>query len=575
MPAFLRSIGTKILVAVFLTAAAAFTALTTTQTGMQRDRLISSAENSNFTIGQLFTQQIAGAVKFNQSTALVEAFEKLSSQEGSSLVAALVRTPEDSELAVFELDGQGPGGWLEWTQTALTSDIPEEAQRHIGLDGFQIVEFPAFFGPKNDLIGSVTIVWTKAPINQQVQEANQAGLAFGLLALSALIVVVWALLAFIVIRPLNKLSRCMSEVAQNNLDAVLPSANSKDEIGQMSQALRYFRDSIREKQENDRAVETERRQREEEQNKVTSLLGNGLERLANGDLTARLDFGFAPKYAKIAEDFSTTASSLGALILSVTEACRSIKSGVGELASTSNSLAQHSEMQATSLDQTSKSTIAALEYVRRSTEKVSSVEKNISAAKQNADQSSAIMADALRAIDAINQNSENISRAVSLIEDIAFQTNLLALNAGVEAARAGEAGRGFSIVAAEVRELAQRSSEASTEIKALITANRDEVKKGTSLVHSTGKELESVVENFSKMVDDVKEISLSAKAQLDQISEISGSVAEADRFTQQNAAIAEEASAATHTLDAEANDLSQLVSRFQTTSRANEQRFVA
>jgi methyl-accepting chemotaxis protein len=149
-----------------------------------------------------------------------------------------------------------------------------------------------------------------------------------------------------------------------------------------------------------------------------------------------------------------------------------------------------------------------------------------------------------------------------VIDEIAFQTNLLALNAGVEAARAGDAGRGFAVVATEVRALAQRSADAAKEIKALISSSGQQVQAGVKLVADTGKALGRIVEQVAKLNDLIAEIAASAREQATGLDQVNNAVNQMDQVTQQNAAMVEETTAASHSLAHEADALSRLVGQF-------------
>jgi methyl-accepting chemotaxis protein len=163
---------------------------------------------------------------------------------------------------------------------------------------------------------------------------------------------------------------------------------------------------------------------------------------------------------------------------------------------------------------------------------------------------------------AVETSSQEISKITSVINDIAFQTNQLALNAAVEAARAGEAGRGFAVVATEVRALAQRSSDAAREINGLISASEEQVRSGVDLVDKTGLALAAIVESISEISTLVSDIATSTKEQSSGLNEINTAVNELDQVTQQNAALFEETTAASHALTAEADSLAQAVARF-------------
>jgi methyl-accepting chemotaxis protein len=162
----------------------------------------------------------------------------------------------------------------------------------------------------------------------------------------------------------------------------------------------------------------------------------------------------------------------------------------------------------------------------------------------------------------IEASSKQISNIIGVIDEIAFQTNLLALNAGVEAARAGEAGRGFAVVATEVRALAQRSADAAKEIKTLISASGKHVQGGVKLVDDTGRALTRIAEGVAQLNQLVRDIAASAKEQATALHEVNSAVNQMDQVTQQNAAMVEQATAASHGLAGEAEGLTRLVAQF-------------
>ena len=164
---------------------------------------------------------------------------------------------------------------------------------------------------------------------------------------------------------------------------------------------------------------------------------------------------------------------------------------------------------------------------------------------------------------AIEKSSQQIGQIIGVIDEIAFQTNLLALNAGVEAARAGDAGRGFAVVASEVRALAQRSAEAAKEIKSLISTSTTQVGEGVQLVAETGKSLDRIMAKVAEINTVVSDIAAGAQEQATGLQQVNTAVNEMDKVTQQNAAMAEQATAAGRSLAQEAEELSSLVGQFQ------------
>jgi methyl-accepting chemotaxis protein len=201
--------------------------------------------------------------------------------------------------------------------------------------------------------------------------------------------------------------------------------------------------------------------------------------------------------------------------------------------------------------------------VRKTADSANHAREFVSLAKSDAEKSGAVVQDAVKAMGAIEQSSGQIGQIIGVIDEIAFQTNLLALNAGVEAARAGDAGRGFAVVASEVRALAQRSAGAAREIKALIATSSGHVAMGVRLVGETGKSLTRIVTQVSELNSVVVEIAASAAEQATGLAQVNTAVNQMDQVTQQNAAMVEETTAASHSLARETEQLSSLVGRFR------------
>jgi methyl-accepting chemotaxis protein len=207
--------------------------------------------------------------------------------------------------------------------------------------------------------------------------------------------------------------------------------------------------------------------------------------------------------------------------------------------------------------------------VRRTAESTDRARAVAGAAQADAAKGGAVIHRAVEAMGAIEKSSQQITQIIGVIDEIAFQTNLLALNAGVEAARAGDAGRGFAVVASEVRALAQRSASAAKEIKALISTSTGQVSQGVALVAETGQALQRIVEQVTEINRVVAEIAASAKEQATAVMSVNQSIGEMDKATQQNAAMAEESTAASHNLSDEARHLAALIAEFEV-AQAND-----
>ncbi len=184
------------------------------------------------------------------------------------------------------------------------------------------------------------------------------------------------------------------------------------------------------------------------------------------------------------------------------------------------------------------------------------------AARQQAEKGGAVVSSAVTAMGGINSASRKIADIIGVIDEIAFQTNLLALNAAVEAARAGEQGRGFAVVATEVRNLAGRSATAAKEIKALIQDSVAKVDEGSKLVDESGRTLDEIVNAVKKVTDIVAEIAAASREQSSGIEQVNKAVMQMDQTTQQNAALVEEASAASQAIVQQAQALNGMIARY-------------
>jgi methyl-accepting chemotaxis protein len=345
------------------------------------------------------------------------------------------------------------------------------------------------------------------------------------------------------------------------------SALVKAALLDMDFAISVYLDTLGEQR---RRAEEERAAVEREAAVAVEAIAAGLAKLAAKDLTSRITSDLPPAFRKTQRDFNGAIEQIAEAMLAVAQATGAVNTGARQIAAASDELARRTEQQAANLEETAAALGEIASTVNKSADGASHAHDVVSAADGDAKRSTAVVREAVEAMDEISKSSQQISKIIGVIDEIAFQTNLLALNAGVEAARAGEAGRGFAVVASEVRALAQRSAEAAKEIKSLISKSAAQVDRGVKLVAETGDSLGRIMQQVAEINGIVAEIANGAKEQSTALAEVSVAVAHIDQTTQQNAAMAEEATAASRSVSEEAERLSELVGQFDVANSNDE-----
>ena len=310
------------------------------------------------------------------------------------------------------------------------------------------------------------------------------------------------------------------------------------------------------------AVAEGRRDAEAEKNLVVQTIAKGLAKIAAKDMTARINDELPDAYRGVRDDFNLAIVEMESAMLEVRQSAEAIASGAAEMATASEDLAHRTERQAVSLEQSNSAMREFHSVINNTAQSSIRAQTIISSAKRDAFQSIEVVQRTIAAVQSITESSQKIGSAVGVIDEIAFQTNLLALNAGVEAARAGDAGRGFAVVASEVRALALRSAEAAKEIKQLISQSSAAVANGVELMGATSEAFDRINSQISIIDGGIADIAGQTTTQSSILKQVNSGIAEIDQTTQQNAAMAEEATAASRALSHESDRLARMVGEF-------------
>jgi methyl-accepting chemotaxis protein len=476
---------------------------------------------------------------------LQEAYADLATLEIDSELAARVRAAQPvveayiaAAQAVIDAALAGP----QWAAAALPAF--EQA-------------FTAFEAAFADLADAIE---TESNLTYQEVGAMNAMLMNVLIAVSVTAGIIlaygnWKAARHILV-PITRMRATLGEAAKGDFSIRIGRITRDDDIGAIARDIDAVIDQV------DRQIEALNRIRNDS-GSVIATLSEGLRALADGDLTRRIDTPFAADYEGLRDDYNGALLRLSALVADVVATTQGISDLTARMNRSSDDLAQRTETQAATLEQTAAALEELTSSVRSAAEGAREVEAVMGEARLKVEESGRIVSGAVEAMNQIERSSQQIAQIIGVIDDIAFQTNLLALNAGVEAARAGEAGRGFAVVASEVRALAQRSSQAAKEIKTLIQNSTDQIHRGVEQVNLTGTALGTVVDQVGRVAGLVSGIATGTIEQAQGLTEINTGVAQLDRVTQTNAAMVVDAGTTTQALERQATGLAGAVGRFR------------
>ena len=417
-------------------------------------------------------------------------------------------------------------------------------------------------------------------------------------------------------RPMARITAAMRRLADGDLDVDIEKSGRRDELGEMAAALYVFRDNAlaARRLQDEKAAKAEKEARESEDKrkrdealgaeivalveKVTSGdfserlstedrsgilaeicrrindlvdgldaiindVGGSIETLADGDLSQRISKNYGGTFGTLKSNVNRMADQLAGTIAQIQAVTHQVQNAAAEISSGTEDLSKRTEQAASSLEETAASTEEMAATVKQNAESAKNASDLAGSADQSAKTGGDVVEQAVQAMTQIQHSAHKITDIISVIDEIAFQTNLLALNASVEAARAGEAGKGFAVVAQEVRQLAQRSAQAATDIKTLIQDSNGQVREGVELVNRAGEALAEIVGSIGKVAGIVQEISGASQEQAAGVQEINQSITSMDEMTQQNSALVEQSSASARSLSDQAGTLKRLIAFFR------------
>ncbi|XOZ34432.1 methyl-accepting chemotaxis protein [Halomonadaceae bacterium KBTZ08] len=287
-----------------------------------------------------------------------------------------------------------------------------------------------------------------------------------------------------------------------------------------------------------------------------------LARIADGDLTTRIESDYEGTFGQLKTYTNQTADSLSEMLGQIHQAAETIATAANEIAQGNTDLSSRTEEQASNLEETASSMEQLTSTVKQNTDNARQANTLSDQATQVAQDGGELVAQVVSTMNEINESAQKIEEIIGVIDSIAFQTNILALNAAVEAARAGDQGRGFAVVASEVRSLAQRSANAAKDIKGLISDSVSKIQSGNQLVNQSGDKTQEIVTAIKRVSDINAEISAASEEQSSGIENINTAVSQMDEMTQQNAALVEEAAAAAESQQSQVENLQHLIAQF-------------
>ncbi|MEO0904890.1 MAG: methyl-accepting chemotaxis protein [Pseudomonadota bacterium] len=441
-------------------------------------------------------------------------------------------------------------------------------QMRAGNDVAMPFEFGEFFGLSNTGLDAIASIAPLAGEHIQTywsDSLKQSGQVRLISAITMLLLILLTVASFYamhrkMIRPLEAATQTLQNIADGNLDREFrQTKRGLDEVRVIWDALESLTYRLRD------ARDTAAREQEAEKRAKEGVIGDlmaGLERMAQGDLTYKIENHYGATYDALVSNYNQTSDTLRLLVSEVVDNAGEIANGSTSLRRAIEDLSVRTDSQSASVARTVDKLSGFTEIIRGMAESVNESHAFVGRATQKAEASGDVVVSAVGAMDHIKSSSQDIKKFTAVIDDIAFQTGLLALNAGIEAARAGDAGKGFSVVAQEIRHLAERAAESAKDVKNVIDQSVAQVESGAGYVADTGTSLTEISDIVQSISNSIGHINDASQQQTIGVNDIEETMASIDEMTKQNANMAERAASTGLVLQEKAEKLRTAVDRF-------------
>ena len=385
-------------------------------------------------------------------------------------------------------------------------------------------------------------------IDKTIKIAEVFLIAFGIITLALLALILYLFsdyskfIKLRVIEPITKLKDSFEEISKGNLNTEINIEEDETEIGQFTTVAKNTQVMLKTYIEN---------------------ISESLSKVSNGDISFKIQHDYIGDFNEIKISINNIIDSFNNVISEISNASSQVAASSEEIASSSNVLSNASLEQTSSIEDFSDKINSISESINKNAKASENVKTIIDGAVDEIYFSNTKMKELLSAMGKIDKSSNEISKIIETINNMAFQTNLLAINTAIEAAKAGSNGSQFSVIAEEVRQLADSSAEASKQTKALISESLSAVENGNIIANDTFEVLSEVVEKSKEISTLVSEISNTTQKQADSTTYIVANIDEILQIVQNNSATAEETSALSEELAAQAQVLDQTMNKFK------------